>query len=162
MMRFSRAFGRGVMGASTRLSRFLVFLTHDNETANVLCRSSESRKEIGFGGGYWESKARGQTTLGWTANDVFSYVNQRLNLLHNSPSSGSILPASGAGTGTEVGKRLIAAPKQPLASKWGLDKLFRWKLSREFAEAYPFLDCTGGKLNLSYTSTVIITDLGTF
>jgi hypothetical protein len=162
MMRFLRGFGRGVMGASTRLSRSLVFLAHENETANVLCRSSESRKEIGFGGGYWESKVRGQTTLGWTANDVFSYVNQRLNLLHNSPSSGSILPASGAGRGTEVGKRLITAPKQPLASKWGLDKLFRWKLSREFAEAYPFLDCTGGKFNLSYTSTVIIADLGTF
>lgn len=41
------------------------------------------------------------------------------------------------------------APKQPLATKWGLDSLSRWKLSREFAEAYPFLDCSGGE---RYTS----------
>lgn len=40
--------------------------------------------------------------------------------------------------------------KQHLAAKWGLDKLFTWKLSREFAVAHPELDCSSGAHNLSF------------
>jgi hypothetical protein len=42
-------------------------------------------------------------------------------------------------------QNLQQAHLQSLVSKWGLDELFRWKLSREFASKYPSIDCTGGK-----------------
>jgi len=106
---------------------------------NKTSRNVESRKKIGFGGGYWESTSRGQATLGWTANDACRYMDQRTNHLHDPAFSNVRMPT------TPIEKRLSTAPKQPLASKWGLDKLYRWKLGREFAEAYPFLDCSAGK-----------------
>jgi hypothetical protein len=40
--------------------------------------------------------------------------------------------------------------KQELAVKWGLDKLFTWKLSREFAVAHPELDCSSSESNVLF------------
>ncbi|KAF1812765.1 hypothetical protein P152DRAFT_481672 [Eremomyces bilateralis CBS 781.70] len=51
-------------------------------------------------------------------------------------------PSSTTVRGSPPFNRLIA-DKQPLSSRWGLDNLDRWKLSKEFEMAYPWLDCTG-------------------
>lgn len=60
-------------------------------------------------------------------------MDQRINHLHDPAFSNVRMPI------TPVEKRLSTALKQLLASKWGLDKLYRWKLSREFAKHIPSL-----------------------
>lgn len=49
--------------------------------------------------------------------------------------------------------------KQQLASKWGLDKLFTWKLSKEFAIAHPELDCSSVTSSFPMYSSSLIPEL---
>jgi len=53
-----------------------------------------------------------------------------------------VSPAESWG-GSSSEKQLTLAPKEPLAKQWGLDKVIRWNLSREFAQACPFLIARG-------------------
>jgi hypothetical protein len=99
-------------------------------------------REGGFG--EWDSSVPGQATIGWTSTDVFRFITKRMQLLSDSRTMDSRLSA-GSWPETALEKRLRPASKQPLATKWGLDNLHRWKLSQEFADAYPFLDCANGE-----------------
>lgn len=118
-------------------------------------------QEGGFG--EWESRTPGQATVGWTSNDVFRFITQRMQLLSDSRTMDSRLSAD-SWQGVQAGmleKRLTVArtaPKQPLATKWGLDGLSRWKLSREFAAAYPFLDCSGVTASFPLYSSKMVPD----
>lgn len=97
----------------------------------------------------WESAAAGQATLGWSSADVFYYIRQQIEALNKSRIANLDMTTSNNCHSSSFNNRLSLGITQPLAAKWGLDKLYRWKLSKEFAVAYPFLDCTGGKFEVS-------------
>lgn len=97
----------------------------------------------------WEARTAGQATLGWTSADVYYYIKQQIQALNKSRMTSPDTMTFNNCHPSSFNNRSSLGMMQPLASKWGLDKLYRWKLSKEFAQAYPFLDCTGGKSNVA-------------
>jgi len=89
----------------------------------------------------WESKSAGQATFGWSSEDVFCYITQQMDALNESRNTNSTTLNNYHSSSYNNRQNLTLT--QPLASKWGLDKLYRWKLSKEFAQTHTFLDCTG-------------------
>lgn len=94
--------------------------------------------------GKWESRDIGEQASAWTSSDVFHILSQRIQLLNDARILDARIPVDPLRRGS-LEKRLNRIPKQPLATKLGLDSLSRWKLSKDFADAYSFLDCSGGK-----------------
>lgn len=78
---------------------------------------------------------RGEATLSWTTRYLLHQIDEKMKLLKKMRTSAfDVQPKT-----TQL---------QSLSSRWGLDKLVVWKLSREFAVANPFIDCTGSKFRL--------------
>jgi hypothetical protein len=52
-------------------------------------------------------------------------------------------------TSGEGGLPIPKFRKNSLASKYGIDRVEQWKLSKEFCESHPYLDCSSGELRSS-------------
>lgn len=144
---FTKIFARTAATCSTRYSYLYPPWHASILMSSWLCSDLGVRNNLLDNGisEVWESDFVGQTSLSWTTADVFSYITKQIGALNVSRKSNSDLTTFDNCHPSLYSHRLTLALAQPLATKWGLDKLYRWKLSREFAQAYPFLDCTGGE-----------------
>lgn len=107
---------------------------HDTFFTRVFRNAAESNlAELGLRTVYdeaFEMNQPGNMTPSWATPYLVYHIDKNVNILKERRN-------------ISCGARLHSAHVRPLSSKWRLDRLAQWKLSKEFADKYSFLDCTG-------------------
>lgn len=81
----------------------------------------------------FESNSRGRSRIDLASTSVWPLITRKVREIQGDRNSHLSMPP--------LADNVILARKQPSASKWGLDNVNNWKLSKEFIAAYPCLDC---------------------
>jgi hypothetical protein len=84
----------------------------------------------------FEPNSRGRSRIDLASTSVLPLIARKVREIRDEQSAIQLMGP--------LENSVVVAQKQPLASKWGLDDINKWKLSREFIAAYPCFDCRNG------------------